>query len=93
MILFSINPAFDLLPQPRDINQYFADEYDEALGGIAPEREELYRICEHLEVGITVMEGVCRRTFIRCPHLPFGVALTPVQCLHYALLHGPLSPV
>lgn len=34
MILFSINPAFDLLPPTEDINQYFADEYDEALGGI-----------------------------------------------------------
>ncbi|MBP3940707.1 MAG: aldo/keto reductase, partial [Christensenellaceae bacterium] len=29
VILFSINPAFDMLPPTEDINEYFADEYDE----------------------------------------------------------------
>lgn len=77
MILFSINPAFDLLPPTEDINQYFADEYDEALGGIAPEREELYRICEHLEVGITVMKGYAGGRLFDARTSPFGVALTP----------------
>ena len=28
MILFSINPAFDLLPASEDMNTYFAEEYD-----------------------------------------------------------------
>ena len=31
--------------------------YDEALGGIVPERAALYRICEQNGVGITVMKG------------------------------------
>ena len=44
MLLFSINPAFDLLPASEDINQYFVDEYAEGLNGIAQEREELYRV-------------------------------------------------
>ena len=57
MILFSINPAFDMMPAVRDIDQYFADTYDEGLGGIAPIREELYKICEQQNVGITVMKG------------------------------------
>ena len=29
MILFSINPAFDLLPPVTDLEQYFTDQYDE----------------------------------------------------------------
>ncbi len=42
MILFSINPAFDMLPATEDLNIYFSDDYAEELGGIAPERAELY---------------------------------------------------
>lgn len=45
-ILFSINPAFDLLPATEDINVYFAEEYDASFCGVAPEHEDLYRICE-----------------------------------------------
>ena len=35
------NPAFDMLPPITNIDDYFADSFDEQLGGIAPEREEL----------------------------------------------------
>ena len=31
MILFSVNPAFDLLPASEDMNTYFADTYEESL--------------------------------------------------------------
>ena len=85
MILFSINPAFDMMPAVRDIDQYFADTYDEKLGGIAPIREELYKICEQQNVGITVMKGYAGGRLFDAKTSPFGVALTPVQCLHYAL--------
>ena len=57
MMLFSINPAFDLLPASEDMNTYFAEEYDQALGGIDKERAELYRLCEKNDVGLTVMKG------------------------------------
>ena len=43
IILFSINPAFDLLPASEDLNTYFADSYAEDLNGIDPERAELYQ--------------------------------------------------
>lgn len=93
MILFSINPAFDLLPATEDINQYFAEQYDEALGGIAPERAELYRICEREGVGITVMKGYAGGRLFSAETSPFGVALTPVQCLHYALTRPAVASV
>lgn len=85
MILFSINPAFDLLPASEDLNTYFADSYAEDLNGIDPERAELYQVCEQRGIGITVMKGYAGGHLFSPQTSPFGVALTPVQCIHYAL--------
>lgn len=85
MILFGINPAFDMLPASDDITEYFKENYDEGLGGIAPERAELYKICEKNGVGITVMKGYAGGRLFSAETSPFKTALTPVQCLHYAL--------
>ena len=93
MILFSINPAFDMLPATEDLNQYFAENYAEQLGGIAPERAELYQICEQENVGITVMKGYAGGRLFQAEASPFGVALTPVQCLHYALTRPAVASV
>lgn len=93
MLLFSINPAFDLLPASEDMTQYFAEQYAENLGGIAPEREALYRLCEERGVGITVMKGYAGGRLFDAKTSPFGVALTPVQCLHYALTRPAVASV
>ena len=93
MILFSINPAFDMLPATNDLNKYFEETYDESLGGIAPERAELYRLCEQRGVGITVMKGYAGGRLFSAQASPFGVALTPVQCLHYALTRPAVASV
>lgn len=93
MLLFSVNPAFDLLPASEDLNEYFKDEYEESLGGIDPQREELYRLCERQGVGITVMKGYAGGRLFDAATSPFGVALTPVQCLHYALTRPAVASV
>ena len=93
MILFSVNPAFDLLPSTENLDDYFAEKYDEKFSDIAPEREELYRICEQREVGITVMKGYAGGRLFSAQASPFGVALTPVQCLHYALTRPAVASV
>ncbi len=93
MILFSLNPAFDMLPASENINDLFAEHYNESLKGIAPEREELYRICESENVGITVMKGYAGGRLFSAQNSPFGVALTPVQCLHYALTRPAVASV
>jgi len=93
MILFSINPAFDMLPASEDINLLFSEHYGEDLRGIAPEREELYQICERERVGITVMKGYAGGRLFSAERSPFGVALTPVQCLHYALTRPAVAAV
>ncbi len=93
MILFSLNPAFDMLPASEDINELFREHYSENLKGIAPEREELYQICERENVGITVMKGYAGGRLFSAENSPFGVALTPVQCLHYALTRPAVAAV
>ncbi len=93
MILFSINPAFDMLPATEDLNSYFAEDYDASLGGIAKERIELYQICERENVGITVMKGYAGGRLFDAAASPFGVALTPVQCLHYCLTRPAVASV
>ena len=93
MILFSVNPAFDMLPASEDINLLFSEHYNDALRGIALEREELYRICEREGVGISVMKGYAGGRLFSAENSPFGVALTPVQCLHYALTRPAVAAV
>lgn len=93
MLLFSVNPAFDMLPASEDLNEYFKDEYAGNIGGIAPERAELYRICEQNGIGITVMKGYAGGRLFSADTSPFGVALTPVQCLHYALTRPAVASV
>lgn len=93
MMLFSVNPAFDILPPTEDIDTYFAEEFDAALGGIAPERAELYRLCEQHDVGITVMKSFAGGRLFDEKRSPFGVVLTPVQCLHYCLTRPAVASV
>lgn len=93
MIMFSINPAFDMLPVIDDIDKYFEDEYDESLGGISKERSELYKLCENNDVGITVMKGYAGGRLFNEKASPFKVKLTPVMCLHYALTRPAVKSV
>lgn len=86
MILFSVNPAFDMLPSVENIiDTMFAEEFDNGLKGMDKDRAELYRVCEQNDVGITVMKGFAGGRLFDAKRSPFGVSLTPVQCIHYAL--------
>jgi len=93
LLLFSINPAFDLLPASEDINEMFAEQYEEGLDRISPERLELYQLCEEKGIGITVMKGYAGGRLFDANRSPFGVAMTPVQCLHYALTRPAVASV
>lgn len=93
MMLFSINPAFDMMPPTDDIENYFAEKYQEDLAGIDPSRTELYRLCEQHDVGITVMKPFAGGRLFDAARSPFGVALTPVQCIHYCLTRPAVASV
>ena len=95
MILFSINPAFDMLPSGQDLDKLLGDEYhyDNQLAGINSERAELYKLCEENNIGITVMKSFAGGRLFDEKRSPFGVALTPMQCIHYALTRPGVSSV
>ena len=94
MILFSVNPAFDMMPATDDLDAYF-DERGEraATDGMRPERAELYALAEETGTGITVMKGYMGGRLFDASQSPFGVALTPIQCLHYALTRPAVASV
>lgn len=93
MILFSVNPAFDMLPASEDIDTMFAERFDAGLKGIDAARAHLYSVCEQNDVGITVMKGFAGGRLFDEKRSPFGVCLTPVQCIHYALTRPAVASV
>ena len=72
MLMFSVNPAYD----------YGHGEY--ANGGV-DERAEIYKRCEREGVGISVMKPFSGGQLFDASASPLGVALTPYQCIRYAL--------
>lgn len=93
VIMFSINPAFDLMPPTEDLNEYFADDLAPKCGTLNPERVEFYRLCEQKGIGLTVMKPYAGGRLFDAKRSPFGVALTPLQCLHYALTRPAVASV
>lgn len=86
MLMFSINPAFDMLPADMILDDMFADKtYESKRFSLDPKRAELYRLCEEKGIGITVMKSLAAGRLLNAGASSFGVALTPVQCIHYAL--------
>ena len=72
MLMVSINPAYD----------YQKGEYAH---GSVEERQEIYRRCEMEGIGISVMKPFSGGQLLDAALSPFGKALTPYQCLQYAL--------
>lgn len=86
MMMFSINPAFDLVPADKEIFDVLDNglEWDKVTG-MDPERMELYRLCQQKGVGITVMKTFGAGKLLSKEHSPFESPMSPVQCIHYAL--------
>ena len=93
VLMFSVNPCYDLLPGDEDVDKLFAEEsYEKPLFNLDPVREELYETCQRLGVGITVMK-VYGGGDLLTDNSPAGKALTPAQCIHYALTRPAVSSV
>ena len=72
MLMFSVNPAYDY------------NHGDYAYGGV-DERADVYKRCEMLGVGISVMKPFSGGQLLSDKTSPFGKALTQYQCIKYAL--------
>ena len=93
MILFSINPAFDLRPPTEDLDSMFTGYERQEYRGIDPERSALYRLCEEKEIGITVMKGFFGGRLFDARTSPFGAAFTAPQLIHYSLTKPAVASV
>ncbi|MBQ6036975.1 MAG: aldo/keto reductase [Lachnospiraceae bacterium] len=93
MILFSINPAFDMRPPTEDLDSMFGGYDRMKFSGIDPERAALYQLCEEKNVGITVMKGFFGGRMFDAKTSPFGVAFSPLQCVHYSLTRPGVSSI
>ncbi len=93
-IMFSINPAYDLLSHMATLDDLFdSKSYDGTLSGIDEGRSALYNTCETMGVGITVMKSLGAGSLLNKDVSPFGVAMTVEQCIRYALDRPAVSSV
>ena len=94
VLLFSVNPCYDLQPANEDVEQLWADEaYASELTNMDPERQRLYELCAERGVGITVMKCFGGGDLLDAELSPAGAALTVNQCIHYALTRPGVSVV
>ena len=94
VLMFSVNPCYDLQPASEDVNELWDEKnYQAHLVNMDPERQELYETCQRLGVGITVMKAFGGGDLLDEKLSPAGKALTPYQCLHYALTRPGVATV
>ncbi len=92
MLMFSVNPAFDLL-----------DDHAKETGRLVPgsegdcdrhaERKKLYETCEAYGAGITVMKAFGAGMLLDARTSPLGKAMTANQLIHYALSRPAVASV
>ena len=94
VLMFSINPAYDLQHASENVDALWADEsYARTLHNVDPERERLYELCERTGVGIDAMKVYGGGDLLNAENSPFGKAMTPVQCIEYALTRPGVASV
>ena len=86
VLMFSINPAYDMEASDTDIYDLMEFKGMEKGHLVADEaRQKLYSLCESSGVAITVMKPLGAGTLLNAKSSPFGVAMTVPQCIQYAL--------
>lgn len=94
VLMFSINPCYDMQPGNEDIELLWADEsYAKPLLNMDPDRQALYEACEQMGVGISVMKALGGGDLLDDSLSPAGKSLTLYQCMHYALTRPGVSTV
>jgi predicted aldo/keto reductase-like oxidoreductase len=88
ILMFPVNPAFDLLPGDTKLEALWeADPYAglrEAGSQPAFTRRDLFLACERNGVAIVAMKPFAAG-WVFWPENPSGIVLSPVQCLQYTL--------
>ena len=85
VLMFSVNPCYDLQPANEDVEEIWADRnYAAQLTNMDPDRQRLYETCQRKGVGITVMKPFAGGELLGSNQIA-GVSLTVNQCISYAL--------
>ncbi|MBR3367275.1 MAG: aldo/keto reductase [Lachnospiraceae bacterium] len=85
VLMFSVNPCYDLQPADEDVEEIWADRnYEGQLTNMDPDRQRLYEECQKRGVGITVMKAFAGGELLTENKIA-GVSLTVNQCIAYAL--------
>ena len=86
VLMFSINPAYDMERADTDIYDLMEFKGMEKSSLVVDEaRQKLYSACEAAGVAITVMKPLGAGTLLKAESSPFGVAMTVPQCIQYCL--------
>jgi predicted aldo/keto reductase-like oxidoreductase len=85
LLMFSINPAFDLMAGASDIVAMLTGDIFELITAYDSDRARLYRLCESRGVAISVMKTLAAGKLLSAEHTPFAKPMTTAQCIHYAL--------
>jgi predicted aldo/keto reductase-like oxidoreductase len=95
LVLFSVNPVFDMTPVNSDIYELLDDAKlkENYTLAVDPERLRFYQICEQRQVSITVMKTLLAGKLLSADHSPLGKAMTASQCIHYALTRPAVASV
>lgn len=94
VLMFSVNPCYDLLPASEDVESLWDEKnYENHLVNMDPKRQELYETCQRLGVGVTVMKAFGGGDLLSAELSLAGKALTVNQCIHYALTRPAVATV
>lgn len=86
VLMFSVNPCYDLQPPDEDVEQLWnRDKYEGVLVDMHPARARLYQKCQELGIGITVMKAFGGGDLLHAEKSLAHVALHPHQAIAYAL--------
>lgn len=91
MLMFSINPAFDLLDDHSKTGELVPGSEGE--GDRHAERKQLYETCEAKGVGITVMKAFGAGMLLDARTSPLGKAMTANQLIRYSLSRPAVASV
>ncbi len=94
VLMFSVNPCYDMQPPGEDVEELWADEvYGKKYHNFDPEREALYALCARQNVAVDVMKVYAGGDLLKADQSMFGRAMTPVQALNYALTRPAVAAV
>ena len=86
VIMFSVNPCYDLLPASEDCDILWDKEsYSKELNNFDQNRLRFYELCEKEDIAISVMKAFAGGDLLSDEMSPYKKAMTPSQCINYCI--------